>query len=149
MRYEQGFSMIKMMFWGAVVSAAVVYAYMVIPVYNAYWKVQDTFEGVVHSMSDSDERAILRRLPDLFHIKYLAPRDVPQEFYDNLDVKSDAGNVEISSSYHVTIWFIGPVEGVDPNSDYEENDLKGMDKLRAKLRQDFDFDPYAATSQKP
>ena len=145
MKHEQGFSMIKMMFWGAIIAAGVIYGYMVIPVYNAYWKIQDTFEGVTRSMADSSEDEIRRRLPDLFKVKYLAYNDVPQEFYDNLEVKSDNGRVEISSYYHVTVWFLGPVEGVDPDSDYTESDLKGMDKLRAKLRQDFDFEPYAET----
>jgi len=143
MRNEQGFSMFKMMFWGAIIGAGVVYAYMIIPVYNAYWKVQGTFDGVVDSMSGSDERAIRARLPDLFHIKYLAAGEVPQDFYDNMKIRRIDGKLEISSSYHVTVWLMGPVEGVDPNSDYEEKDLKGMDKLRAKLRQDFDFEPYA------
>ncbi|MDQ6968581.1 MAG: DUF4845 domain-containing protein [Mariprofundaceae bacterium] len=145
MRNEQGFSMIKMMFWGAIIASGVVYAYMIIPVYNAYWKVQDTFDGVVNSMSDSTESAIRRRLPDLFKIQYLAAGEVPQEFYDDLTIKAEDGKVEISSYYHVTVWFIGPVEGVNPNSKYDEADLKGMDKLRAKLRQDFDFDVYAKT----
>ncbi len=145
MKNEQGFSMFKMMFWGAIIAAGVVYGYMIIPVYNAYWKVQDTFEGVSRSMSDSNEGAIRSRLPDLFHVKYLAAGEVPDEFYDNLIIKADGGHVEISSSYHVTVWLLGPVEGVDPNSNYEEKDLKGMDKLRAKLRQDFDFKPYAET----
>jgi len=145
MKNEQGFSMFKMMFWGAIIGAGVVYAYMIIPVYNAYWKVQDTFEGVSRSMAGSSEGEIRARLPDLFHVKYLAAGEVPNEFYDNLTIKSDGGHVEISSSYHVTVWLLGPVEGVDPNSNYEEKDLKGMDKLRAKLRQDFDFKPYAET----
>jgi len=147
MRNEQGFSMIKMMFWGAVIAAGVVYGYMVIPVYNAYWKVQDTFEGVVHSMASSSEDEIRQRLPDLFHIKYLAAGEVPQDFYDNMEIKAESGSVEISSYYHVTVWFLGPVEGVNPDSDYSESDLKGMDKLRAKLRQDFDFEPYAKTTE--
>jgi len=145
MKYEQGFSVMKMMFWGALLAAGVIYGYMVIPVYNAYWKVQDTFEGVSRSMADKTEAQIRARLPDLFHIKYLAPGEVPQEFYDNLEIKTDGGRVEISSFYHVTVWFMGPVEGVDPASDYEDKDLKGMDKLRARLRQDFDFEPYAET----
>jgi len=145
MKNEQGFSIIKMMFWGAIIAAGVVYGYMIIPVYNAYWKVQDTFKGVSHSMSDSSESRIRARLPDLFHIKYLAPGEVPDEFYDNLEIKAENGRVEISSFYHVTVWFIGPVEGVDPTSDYKDKDLKGMDKLRARLRQDFDFEPYAKT----
>jgi len=145
MRNEQGFSMIKLMFWGAIIGAGLFYAYMIIPVYNAYWKVQDTFEGVAHSMANRSENDIRRRLPDLFHIKYLAAGEVPDEFYDNLEIKAEDDRVEISSYYHVTVWLMGPVEGVDPNSDYTESDLKGMDKLRAKLRQDFDFEPYAET----
>jgi len=145
MRNEQGFSMFKLMFWCAIIGAGVVYAYMIIPVYNAYWKVQDTFEGVSRSMADSSESRIRARLPDLFKVKYLTVGEVPQEFYDNLEIKTEGGRVEISSFYHVTVWLIGPVEGVDPNSNYEEKDLKGMDKLRAKLRQDFDFEPYAET----
>ena len=84
MRNEQGFSMFKMMFWGAILAAGVLYAYMIIPVYNAYWKVQDTFDGVARSMADSSESAIRKRLPDLFHVKYLASGEVPDEFYDNL-----------------------------------------------------------------
>jgi len=53
--------------------------------------------------------------------------------------------VKISSYYHLTVWLIGPVEGVDPESDYDPKDLKGMDKLRDKLRKDFEFEPYASS----
>ena len=71
--------------------------------------------------------------------------DVPQAFYDNMEIKADAGRVEISSFYHVEVWFLGPVEGIDPDSEYTEADLKGMDKIRYKLHQEFDFEPYAKT----
>ncbi len=145
MKHENGFSMIKTMFWLAVIGAGVFYAYMIVPVYNAYWKVEDTFKGVAESMADKSESEIRARLPDLFHIKYLAPGEVPQEFYDNMEIKTDGDHVEISSYYHLTVWLIGPVEGVDPESDYDSKDLKGMDKLRDKLRKDFEFEPYASS----
>ena len=145
MKQEKGFSMIKTMFWLAVIGAGVFYAYMIVPVYNAYWKVEDTFKGVAESMSDKSESEIRARLPDLFHIKYLAHNEVPQEFYDNMEIKADGNHVEISSYYHVTVWLIGPVEDVDPESDYDPKDLKGMDKLRDKLRKDFEFEPYASS----
>ena len=145
MKHENGFSMIKTMFCLAVIGAGVFYAYMIVPVYNAYWKVEDTFKGVAESMADKSESEIRARLPDLFHIKYLAPGEVPQEFYDNMEIKTDGDHVEISSYYHLTVWLIGPVEGVDPESDYDSKDLKGMDKLRDKLRKDFEFEPYASS----
>jgi len=145
MKQEKGFSMIKTMFWLAVIGAGVFYAYMIVPVYNAYWKVEDTFKGVAESMSDKSESEIRARLPDLFHIKYLAHNDVPQEFYDNIKIEADGTGVKISSYYHLTVWLIGPVEGVDPESDYDPKDLKGMDKLRDKLRKDFEFEPYASS----
>lgn len=145
MKNEQGFSMTKLLFLGAVISFGVMAGYKILPVYNAQWKIQDAFEALARNMADKDEVRIRRRLPTLFQMKYLAHGDVPQEFYDNIVVKADGGKVEISSEYHVTVWLLGPVEGVDPDSEYDESDLKGMDKIRHKLRQDFDFEPYART----
>jgi len=37
------------------------------------------------------------------------------------------------------------VESVDPESDYDPKDLRGMDRLRDALRLDFDFEPHAET----
>jgi hypothetical protein len=70
---------------------------------------------------------------------------VPRQFYDNLVINAENGRVEIYSEYDVTVWLLGPVQGVDPNSDYKESELKGMDKLRHKARRDFHFEPYAET----
>jgi len=145
MKAEQGFSTIKILFWLIVIGVAVMVGYKIMPVYNAYWKVQDTFEAVARNMADSSEREIRKRLPELLKIKYLAKGDVPDEFYKNIVIKADGGRVEISSEYHVTVWLLGPVETVNPDSDYEESDLKGMDRLRHKARRDFDFEPYAET----
>jgi len=145
MKNEYGFSMIKLLFIGALIGAVVGAGYKIIPVYNAQWKIQDAFEALSRNMADKDEVRIRKRLPDLLKMKYLARGDVPQEFYDNIVISADGGQVEISSEYHVTLWLLGPVEGVDPDSEYDEADLKGMDKIRHKLRQDFDFEPYAKT----
>lgn len=142
---EQGFSTIKLMLWLAVLACVVWVGYEVIPVYNANWKVQDAFDGVVRNMADANEADIRDRLPELYKIKYLEKSDVPQEFYDNLQIEADGNRVKISSRYHVTVWLYGPVQDVDPASEYSEADLKGMDKIRHKLRLDFDFEPYAET----
>jgi len=143
MKHEQGFSMIKIMFWLVLIGIGVLVGYKIIPVYNANWKIQDTFDSVARNMISESEDKIKERLPALFKIKYLAREDVPNEFYENLVIKADGNRVEIFSEYDVTIWILGPVEGVDPNSDYKESDLKGMDKLRHKARRDFYFEPYA------
>lgn len=145
MKHEQGFSMIKIMVWLVLIGAGALVGFKIIPVYNAYWKVQDTFESVSRNMANASESAIRKRLPDLFHIKYLARGDVPDQFYTNVEIKADGGKVEISSEYDVTVWILGPVEGVDPDSEYEESELKGLDKLRHKARRDFHFEPYAET----
>jgi hypothetical protein len=34
---------------------------------------------------------------------------------------------------------------VDPDGEFNASDVKGMDKLRLKLRMDFDFSPFAKT----
>lgn len=145
MRNEQGFSIIKLMFFLSVLAGVVWYGWLLIPMYNAQWKVQDAFDAVSRNMADASEEAIYQRLPDLFRIKYIYHNDLPEEFYDNIKVKADGGRIEISSYYHVTIWPLGPVESVDPESDYDPKELKGMDKIRDKLRLDYDFEPYAET----
>ncbi len=145
MQHERGFSLIKFSFFLAVLAGVVWYGWLLIPVYNANWKVQDAFDAISRNMADADEAAIRRRLPELFKIKYIYHDDLPEEFYDNIEIKADGSRVEISSSYHVTIWPLGPVEGVDPESEYDPAELKGMDRIRDRLRIDLDFEPYAET----
>jgi len=145
MNHERGFSMIRVLFFLAILGGGVWYGWLLIPVYNANWKVQDVFESVARNMSDESQEAVAVRLPELLKIKYLYHDDVPQEFYDNITIKADGDRVEVSSYYHVTIWPLGPVEGVDPNKEYNASDLKGMDKIRDKFRLDYDFEPYAET----
>lgn len=145
MKREAGFSMIKITFWLMLLAVVVWYGYILIPVYNTNWKVQEAFDSISRNMSDANEMAIRERLPDLFRIKYIDPRELSDEFHENLQINADGGRVEISSHYHVTVWPLGPVESVDPDEEYKEIDLKGMDKLRAKARLDFDFEPHAET----
>ncbi len=142
---QRGFSFIKTMLVLAVLSAGAWAAYNVLPVYNAYWKVQDVFESAARNMAGSTASEIRARLPDLFFVKYLKHDDLPQEFYDNLDIRADGNRVTMTSSYHVTVWLLGPVESVDPDSDYDPAALRGMDRLRDALRLDFDFEPHAET----
>ncbi len=145
MEGERGFSFIKLLFWLALLGGVVWYGWLLIPVYNANWKVQDAFEAVTRNMTDATEEEIRARLPELFRIKYLARGDLPEEFYDNIEIKAENGRVEISSYYHVTVWPLGPVESVDPESDYDPQSLKGLDRVRDRLRLDFDFEPHAET----
>jgi hypothetical protein len=145
MHREAGFSVIKLLFGLAILAAVVWYGYLVIPVYNASWKAQDTFESVVRNMPDASEQEIRVRLPELLRVKYVAQGDLPDEFYGNIQIKASFGRVVISSYYHVTLWPLGPVEGVDPDEEYDAADLQGMDKLRHKARLDFDFEPNAET----
>jgi len=145
MRHQEGFSVIKLLFFLAVLAAGTVAGYKIIPVYNTYWKVQDGLESVSRNLSNQSADNIRGRLPDIFHAKYIEFNDLPQEFYDNLQIEADGGRVEISSSYHVTVWLLGPVESVNPDAEYAAKDLKGMDKLRDRARIDYDFEPYAET----
>ncbi len=137
--------MIRLAFILAVLGAGIWSAYNIIPVYNTEWKVQDAFDAVAGNLAGQSAQAIRTRLPDIFHMKYIAHHDLPVEFYDNLQIRADGGKVEISSAYHVTIWLLGPLESVGPEEDYTASDLEGMDKLRDKARIDYDFEPYAET----
>lgn len=137
--------MIRLIFILAVLSAGIWSAYNIIPVYNTEWKVQDAFDAVASNLSNKPAEAIRAKLPDIFHVKYIAHNDLPVEFYDNLQIRADGHRVEISSAYHVTLWLLGPLESVNTDEDYAASDLKGMDVLRDKARMDYDFEPYAET----
>lgn len=145
MRKQGGFSVIKLLFGLAVLAGVVWYGYNVIPVYNSYWSVKDAFQSIAHDRANQDAADIREALPDILHVMYINPDDLPKEFYTNLEIKADGNRVDISSHYHVTVWLLGPVQGVDPDSNYDKADLKGMDKLRDKARLDFDFEPHAET----
>jgi len=143
MHWQQGFSKIKLLFWLALLGAIVWSSYMILPVYTTYWKVQDAISSIAKGMIGETETKIRRRLPEVFKIKYISHDDVPNEFYRNLVVEASPERVFIESEYSVTLWLIGPVQKVDPDEDYDEEELEGMDRLRAKGRIDFHFNPYA------
>lgn len=145
MMNERGFSTIKLLMLLAVIGGAVVVGYNVFPVYNTYWKVEESFESVTRNMSNQSVGEIRNRLPEIFDIKYLSRTDLPKEFYEHLEIEADGNRVQIKSSYHVTVWLLGPPVSVDPDSEYKASDVKGMDKLRLKTRLDFDFEPHAET----
>jgi len=138
-------SVIKLLFILALLSAGIWTAYNVIPVYNTEWDVQDAFDSIAKNLSGQSAAAIRTKLPDIFHAEYIAPHDLPTEFYDHLQIRADGRKVEISSSYHVTLWLLGPLESVNPDGNSTFSGLKGMDKLRDKARLDFDFKPHAVT----
>ncbi len=142
---QRGFLSIGTMLFLAVLVAGGWTAWKVLPVYNTYWKVQDVFESVTRHLSGASAGDIRARLPGLLAVQYLKEGDLPREFYDHLDIQADGNRVRISSFYHVTVWLLGPVESVDPESDYDPKDLPGMDRLRDALRLDFDFEPHAET----
>jgi len=145
MRNQGGFSLIKLLFGLAVLAGVVWYGYNVIPVYNTYWSVKDAFKNIADNRANDDEKDIREALPDILHVQYINSDDLPPAFYNNLEIKADGNRVDISSQYHVTVWLLGPVQGVDPDSNYNKKDLKGLDRLRDKARLDFDFEPHAAT----
>ena len=145
MRKQAGFSLIKLMFWLALLSAGVWTGYRVIPVYNTYWNVEDAFKGISRDMASSSAEDIRQRLPDILSIKYIAPKDLPNAFYQHLTIKADGNHVQIASRYRVTVWLLGPVQSVDPSSDYNASKLSGMDRLRDKTRLVFEFTPHAET----
>jgi hypothetical protein len=141
-RSEAGFSLIKMLLVLAVLAGGAWTGYLVFPLYNTYWKVQDAFKSATRNLTNLPESEIRGRLPDLLHVVYVEPSDLPQEFYDHLDIKAGDGRVEISSSYHVSVWLLGRPATMEQDEDHTASTI---DKLRAKGRLEFYFHPYAKT----
>jgi len=145
MRHEPGFSTIKMLFWLAVIGAAGWVALAVGDVYYTERKVQQIFDGVARHMVAKSVSDIEAKMPEFYRLDDIQPGDLPQEYYDNLLISTLGSKVRISSEYHVTVWLIGPPEGVNPDADYDDADLKGLDRVRARFRMDFDFSPSSET----
>lgn len=145
MKNEYGFSMIKLLIFLAIVGGGVFTGFKMFPVYNNAWKVQDVFDSIARDQASKSESEIRKRLPELLDIKYIEKGDLPQEFFDNIEIKADGSRVVIDSSYHVTLWLLGPVSEMDEFGEYDVADLKGMDIVKHKLRFDYDFEPHAET----
>jgi len=139
--------MVKTLFWLALVGFAIWYGALVFQAHYTNWKVQDVFDSVPEKMSNASEAAIRARLPQLFNVMYLSPSDLPPEFQDNLVIRREGSMLEISSSYSVVIWPLGPVQAVDEEGRYNIDQLEGMDIVRDKLRTDIEFEPYAISNK--
>lgn len=142
---QSGFSVIKFLFWIAVLGLLVSIGFKLLDIYQTSWKVQDVFDGISHNLADSSEETIRKKLPTLFKVGYIDHDDLPEEFYANIKIRISIGRVEISSSYQETLWPLGPVEKRDAEGMYHPDDLTGLDVWRDKTRQDFYFEPYAKT----
>ncbi len=148
MKKQQGFSVISVTFWLMVLVSGGLYTAAVLPIYNTYWKIQDTFDGLAQHLNTLSESEIMRRLPDLLHTQYLNPNQLPEGFYDHLEITSSGeGYLKISSSYHVTAWFLGK-----PDDAPEEQGVTVQGKwnsFQKELKEEFDFKPYAESTHAP
>lgn len=140
---QAGFSVTKLLVWMVALAAVVWSAYVILPVYITYWKVQDALNSLAEGMVGESEAKVRLRLPEVFKIKYIDRNDLPDAFYRNLVIDVGEDMLIIESEYSETIWLIGPVQSADSEGNYDEENLKGMDKLRARGRLDFEFHPYA------
>ncbi|MDQ6952283.1 MAG: hypothetical protein Q9M15_02010 [Mariprofundaceae bacterium] len=143
----EGFSILSMLIWGMILGGSGLYATAVWPIYSAYWKTQDTFDGVVKNLSKLSEQSIRERLPQLLRTQYLNPESLPKEFYEHLEVTSDGeGYVKISSSYHITAWFFGQPDINDPKSGEGIEIKSKWDDFRRQWKEDFEMKPYAESA---
>jgi len=142
---QAGFSTFKLLALTIVLVGGGMVAYKLAPVYYAHAKVQKIFEATSREMANDTELKIRARLPVLFKTQNLKEDELPQDFYDNLEIDAGYGRVELQSHYHKVIWLMGPLKDTDPNSDYDPVDLKGMDKIRNQARVDLDFEVHAKT----
>ena len=144
-RRERGYSMVKVMAWLVIAGTAIWQGFQILHIHQIYWRVEDVFEGITRNMAVASESDIRQKLPTLLKVQFVSRSDLPEEFYDNLFIKSEDGKIEIYSIYHATAWPLGRVKKVDEYGTYVPEELSGMDILRDRARLDFEFEPYAAT----
>jgi len=140
---EAGFSVIKLLFWLALIGFVVINGASLVKVYYVDAKVQGSFEELTRSMPVAAEPEIRAKMHEVFHVQYLDEKDLPDGFYDALQIHTTGHGFEISSSYHVTIWPFGSVKTRDEQGEYAPDDLTGLDILRHKTRIDLSFEPNA------
>lgn len=144
---EQGFSVVKLLFWLAVLGFFVFNGFLVLHAYYTNGQVQHCFDGLVHNKAAQvGELEARDKLNELLSVQYLEKDDLPAEFYDQLQIKVSGDMLEVSSSYGVTVWPFGKVEYVDESGGYDPELLSGMDILRDKTRIDLSFEPYAISN---
>ncbi|MDQ6969689.1 MAG: hypothetical protein Q9M16_04185 [Mariprofundus sp.] len=140
---ETGFSVVKMLFWLAVIGFVFVNGSAVGLAYYNNTKVQDSFDHLSRKMPAAAEPEIRLKLQEVFHVQYIDKKDLPDEFYDALQIKTTGQGFEISSAYMVTVWPFGRVEERDEFGEYDPENLTGLESLRDKTRIDLFFKPYA------
>ncbi|MDQ6990853.1 MAG: hypothetical protein Q9M11_03885 [Mariprofundaceae bacterium] len=146
-QHEKGFSIIKMMIWGMIIGALGLYVTAVLPIYNTYWKIQGAFDGAIKNLSTLSEQGLRNRLPELLKTQYLNLESLPEEFRENLEVISNSeGYMKISSSYHITAWFLGQPDAINAESSKGVNLTTKWNHLRSQWKKEFEFKPYAESA---
>jgi len=133
--------MFKLTFWVALIGGIVLVAGQVIPAHYNNMKVENVFEGVAKSMANSSEADIRKRMNELLKSQSVDLKALPKSFFDNLYIEKEDGKLYVGTEYHLVLWILGKPTSVDPDEEYSESDVKGMDKIRMKARMDFDFAP--------
>ena len=139
--------MFKLLFFVAVVGFVLLNGGLIGTAYYNNEKVQDCFESLTRNMPEASVPEIRLKLDALFRVQYIATDDLPQGFYDALQINATGQGFEISSSYDVSIWPFGSVENRDEQGEYLPDELSGVDILRHHTRIDLRFDPYAISPQ--
>jgi len=145
---ERGFSLVKLLAWIALAGFILLNGGEAIYAYYTNSKVQHCFDGLVANsrMAHADAATVRNRLNELFSTQYIDNGDLPDAFFDHLNIQATGDMVEISSRYSVTIWPLGRVQDVDQDGSYDPDALSGMDILRDKMRIDLEFEPYAISA---
>ncbi len=145
-RNERGFALSRLILFLFLVGVPLWYGWLLLPIYNTEWKVEQVFDSVTRNMPNASEDDIRRRLPALLDLQYVEPGDLPQEFFSNLEVDADGRRVRIATHYTVTVWPLGPVKNVsDWQGNYDVRNLDTLDRWRHMLRLDLEFAPQSVT----
>ncbi len=108
--------------------------------YYNNWQVEDVFQLLVEHMSGSSEREVKQQMDMLFHLKYIAKDDLPEAFFTHLNIRVDQqGGMVVASTYSVTVWPLGKVQG-----DEKTSLLRWLDHWRYRARFQLSFSPHAA-----
>ncbi len=145
---ERGFSLLKLLVGLALAGFILFNGGLVMYAYYTNSKVQHCFDGLVGNsrMAHADAAVVRNRLNELMSTQYIDAGDLPQAFFDHLNIRANGDMLEISSHYGVTVWPLGKVQAVDADGSYDPDALTGMDRWRDKARIDLEFEPYAISS---
>ena len=135
--------MVKFLFWAVLIGGGIFVGGQVWGVHYNNYKIENIFEGSAQNLVTQSESDVRKRVIALLKIQSVDMKMLPPEFMDNLAViRTREGKLQISSEYHIVLWLLGKPQSVDPEEDYNESDVSGMDKVRLKARMDFDFAPF-------